>query len=160
MATNRGKSWEEHFKSDWQNSFPKTFILRLPDQMTGWKVTSANICDFIAFNKGKLYLLECKSHKENTIPFSDIPQYDRMLPYKGWEGIRAGIIVWAIDHQRVFYLPISTMEKMKEDGKKSFHFIKDLELFSPYKIYELPSVCKRVYPTVDYTVLLNLQEGE
>ena len=35
MAVN-GKAFEEHFKEGWKKSFPDSFILRLPDQMSGY----------------------------------------------------------------------------------------------------------------------------
>ena len=55
---------------------------------------------------------------------------------------------------------ISTITKMKADGKKSFHFVKDTDIFSPYKVYEIPSTLKRVFLDSDYTILTTLQEGE
>lgn len=67
MADNKGKLFEKHFKSDWEKSFPGTFIYRLQDSMGGFKGIS-NICDFICFNNGNLYLIECKKHKGNTLP--------------------------------------------------------------------------------------------
>ena len=43
------------------------------------KFTSVNICDFIAYTEGKLYLLECKSHSGASLPFSVISQYDKRI---------------------------------------------------------------------------------
>lgn len=47
---------------------------------------------------------------------------------------------------------------MKEDGKKSIN-IKYLET-QEYKIYEIPSKKLRVFMESDYSVLMNLKEGE
>ena len=69
MATNLGKKFEEKFSFDWKKCFPNTFLYRLKDQMTGYKITSQNPCDFLAFNNKKLWMLECKETKENTFNF-------------------------------------------------------------------------------------------
>ena len=63
-----------------------------------------------------------------------------------------------IDHDKVVYLPVSSVTKMMEDGKKSFN-IKMLEDKS-YNIIEIPSVKKRVFLDSDCSILVNLKEGE
>ena len=64
MAQNKGKVWEEKFKQDWKKTFPGTFIFRLKDQMTGYKETSGNPCDFLCYpGENKLFMVECKEHK-------------------------------------------------------------------------------------------------
>lgn len=63
-----------------------------------------------------------------------------------------------IDHSLVVYLPIKTIEKMKQDGKKSFN-VKDLEN-SIYRIIVIPSKKKRVFLDSDYTILKTLEEGD
>ena len=53
MAVNRGKQFEDVFRKDWKQSFPDTFLLRLPDQTSGF-YGSRNLCDFIAYFDGIL----------------------------------------------------------------------------------------------------------
>ena len=53
---------------------------------------------------------------------------------------------------------IKEMEKMVKDGKKSIG-LKMLEEKS-YNIIEIPSEKKRIYLDSDYTVLMNLKDGE
>ena len=77
----RGKQFEEQFKKDWKESMPDSFCYRLHDQVTGYKVTSRNPCDFICYKFPYLYLLEIKSHEGNTFPFSAFRQYDEMIKY-------------------------------------------------------------------------------
>ena len=90
---NRGKNFELKFRKDLQKSFPNSFILRLNDQITGYKETSKNPCDFILFNSGKLFLLEVKTHKGASLPFSAIPQYERLLNYEEIPGCFKGVIL-------------------------------------------------------------------
>ena len=152
MAINKGKAWEDKFRQDWRRCFPNSFMFRLKDQMTGYKETSGNPCDFLCFpGNRELFLIECKEHKGASIPFTAIPQYDRLLEYCGLPGVRAGVVLWLSDKDRVFWISIEEMEKMVKDGKKSI----GLKMFEDksYNIIEIPSVKKRVYLDSDYTVL-------
>lgn len=155
MSINYGKKFEASFLKDWTNCFPNTFIIRLPDQQSGYFGTSRNICDFIAFNK-KLYLLECKSITGNTFPISNLTQYDKLITYKDLVDIKIGIVIWFRDHDKILYIPLSTFEKLIKDDKKSFNikYLKENE----YKSIEIPTIKKRTYLTADYTVLLNEEE--
>ena len=153
-----GKQFEKVFLKDWKRTFPGSFILRLPDQISGYKTTSKNICDYIGFNKGTLYLLECKSHKGNTLPFQNISQYDKLVENVGIEGVRVGVIIWFYEHDKVWYVPISTISKMKEDGKKSVNVRTDMDL--GYNIIEIPSIKKRTFLESDYSILTGLKENE
>lgn len=151
-----GKAFENRFKLEWEKSFPDSFILRLPDQMSGYKCSN-NICDFICFNDGVLYLIECKAHKGASIPFDKISQYSKLLEKANIYGIRSGVILYLYEKYRVFYIPVTTIKKMKEDGKKSVG-IKALE--EGYNIIEIPSKKLRVFMDSDYSILQNLKEGE
>lgn len=153
--TSKGKSFEEKFKEDWKKSFPDSFILRLPDQMSGYN-SSSNLCDFICFNKNILYLIECKTHKNASLPFTNITQYDKIKMKVGIKGVRAGVVLWLYDKDKVLYVPISTITQMKKDGKKSVG-LKAIE--EGYNIIEIPSKKKRVYMDSDYTCLSSLEEG-
>lgn len=154
----RGKQFESKFKEDWLKSFPDGFLYRLPDQMSGYKAASKNLSDFIGFNLNTLYLIECKSHEGNTFPFSCLTQYDKLIHKVGIKGVRVGVILWMIDHDKVVYIPISTITKMKEDNKKSFN-IKMLET-KEYNVIEIPSKKLRTFMDSNYLCLKNLQEGE
>ena len=158
MPVNYGKAFESKFKEDWIVSYPLSFIYRLNDQLSGYKVVSKNICDFICFNDGILYLIECKSHNGNTFPLANLTQFDKLKEKVGIPGVRAGVILWMIDHKKVLYIPVSTFKKLKEDGKKSVN-IKMLADKS-YNIIEIPSTKKRVFMDSDYSCLKNLKDGE
>lgn len=156
MAQNRGKEFEARFKQQFLASFPNSFILRLPDQVSGYKYTSSNICDFIGYAKGKLYLIECKTHLGASFPLSNLSQYNKLLPYVGIPGVRVGVVLWLIDKDKIFYVPISTVIQMKIKNKKSISY-KDTD---KWRIMEIPSIKKVVFMDSDYSVLDLLEEGD
>lgn len=158
MADSLGKKFEQKFALDWRKSFPNTFLYRLKDQMTGYKVTSQNPCDFLAFHHKKLWLLECKETKENTFNFAKLTQLENLKSYLGLEDVYSYVIIWFSTHDKVIAVPIMTVVKMKEDNLKSIN-VKMLQDKS-YNIIEIPSVKKRVFLDSDYSGLLNLKEGE
>lgn len=157
-VSNKGKIFEDIFKHDFLKSLPSenTTIDRLVDVMTGYK-NICNVSDFIGYSYPYIFYLECKSHRGNTFNFkSDLRQYDNLVRKIGIKGVRSGVILWMIDHDSVFYIPAATIKQMKADGKKSFN-INDYE---NYRIFEIPTIVKRTYPTSDYSILLTLQDGD
>jgi len=132
-------------------------LYRLPDQVSGYKQTSQNPCDFLAFNNGMLWMLECKETKEGTINFAKIPQLDRLKEYVGLKDVNPYIIVWFSKFDKVIACHASEALKMQADGKKSIS-LKMLEDKS-YNIIDIPSVKKRVFLATDYTYLLQTVKG-
>ena len=157
MANNRGKQFEQKFFQDFKTSFPGGTIDRIYDTTNGYK-TISNISDFIGYVYPNILYLECKSHQGNTFPLINLTQYEKLKSKVGIKGVRAGVILWFIDHARVCYVPISTITQLKKDEKKSVN-VKMLDDQS-YNIIEIPSVKKRVFLDSDYTVLANLKDGE
>ena len=155
MAVNKGKAWEAKFRTDFMKSFPNGSIDRLYDPVGGYYGIN-NICDFIAYDFPQIYCLELESHKGNTFPFTCLPQYDKLTSKVGIKGVRAGVVLWFIDHDQVIYAPISTITKMKNDGKKSIN-VKELD---DYHLIKLPGQKKRVFVECDYRVLKDLDEGD
>lgn len=155
MAVNKGKAWEAKFRTDFMKSFPNGSIDRLYDPVGGYYGIN-NICDFIAYDFPQIYYLELKSHKGNTFPFTCLPQYDKLTSKVGIKGVRAGVVLWFIDHDQVIYAPISTITKMKNDGKKSIN-VKELD---DYHLIKLPGQKKRVFVECDYRALKDLDEGD
>ena len=132
-------------------TFPNSFILRLPDQQSGYYGSSKNICDFILYTKGTLFLLECKSHKGNTFPLSNLTQFGKLQEYKDINGVKPGLILWFIDHDVVCWVPIRTVIHYADAGKKSIN-INDLDS-DEFPIVRLNSEKKRTYMTTDYSGL-------
>ena len=79
---NTGKKFEEDIKKSIDDT---AFLYRLKDSGGSWqggnkgRFTPSNICDFILFKGSKLYLLELKSHKGKSIPYTAIKQLDKLL---------------------------------------------------------------------------------
>lgn len=123
---NKGKDFEQFFKRDFIKTFPKYDIIRLKDTMSGYKMTSRNISDFVLFLSDRLVYAETKTHLGNTFPWSAFSQYDLMLEkyYEDKSNVYCGVFVWFQDHQRVIYVPIEECEKMKNDGLKSINITK------------------------------------
>ena len=157
MANNRGKQFEEQFRKDFLKTFPDGFILRLPDQMSGYKSYSQNPCDFICFTNGKLFLMECKSHKGASLPFDVITQFDKLASYSDIPDVYAGVVIWLYEKDKVLYAPINLIKRLKGEGKKSIG-IKALNEYEEF--IEIPSEKKRVMMNSDYSILLNLGENK
>jgi len=156
-AGNRGKQFEERFKLDWKRTVPNASLDRLYDQVSGMK-TISNISDFIGYSYPNIFYLECKSTKENTFNFSYLTQYEKLKPKVGIPGVRVGVVIWFINHDRVVYVPIGTVSKMKEDGLKSVN-IRTLD-GSGYRFFEIPSKKLRVFLESDYGVLMSTEDGD
>jgi len=119
------------------------------------KFTSANPCDFICYKYPNLYCIECKSVSGNTFPITNLTQLDKLKSFLGIEGIRCGVLIWFIDHDKEVYVPIKTFIKLQQEDKKSFN-IKT----TPQEDYLLiPTIKKKVFLDADYSILLNLEEG-
>lgn len=156
MAVNRGKAFEQKVKEDWKKTFPDSVIIRLPDQMSGYKGSSANVSDFIGFNQTKLFLLEAKTTQINTFPLTNLRQYNDLLAYKNITNVYPGVILWFIKHDKIIFVPINSIEKMKKDGKKSIN-VKMLDE-NVYYMVEIPSKKKKVFLDSDYSILMNIKE--
>lgn len=164
MAYNKGKAFEDKFKGDFQK-VPNATIDRLYDVTNGYK-NIKQCSDFIGFIAtkqvdevvyGNIYYLECKSCKGASIPFSNISQYDNLLKKMNRPGVRAGVILWLYEKDKVWYIPVKTIKQMKADGEKSIGL---RHIGSKYRFIEIPSVKKRVFMDSDYSVLTELQEGD
>ena len=159
MAINRGKQFESKVKEDLMKSLPDPSIDRIYDPQ-GLMYGISNPSDFIAYSFPFMFYIECKSHRGNTFPWTNLTQYEKLTAKIGIKGVRAGVILWMIEHDVVVYIPISAVKVMKEDGKKSFNVKMLTE--DKYKdlIHVIPSIKKRVFMDSDYSILMNLKEGE
>ena len=154
---NRGKQFERKFAEDVTKTFKNCVLIRLPDQLSGYKYSSSNICDFLLYTYPNFYLIECKSKDGNTFPFSNLSQYDKLVSKVDIPGVRAGVLIWFKDHDKVIYVPIKTITQMKKDQKKSINIKTDLD---KYRIFEIPGKKKRVFIECDYSILTTLEDGD
>lgn len=146
---NYGKDWEEHFKNDFIGTFPGQFIYRLKDDVSMRKGSGRNPCDFLAHVDNTLYMLEVKCTYENTFNFSYLRQYNDLTTYLGLKNVEIGVIIWYISNDKVLYVPIETIIKMKKDGEKSINIRK----LKDYKVIQVPATKLRVFMKCDYSFM-------
>ena len=154
MAKNYGKEFEQKFKEDFLK-LGDCCADRLYDVVTGYK-SIKQVADFLCYKFPNNFYIECKSHRGASIPISNITQYDKLKEKIGITGVRAGVVLWLVDKDKVMYIPMSTIKQLKENGEKSI----GIRHLKEYNIYEIPSVKKRVFMDSDYSILLNLKDGE
>ena len=144
---NYGKQFEARFREDFKKSFPGSFIMRLADSTSGYYGASRNPCDFICLVDGALHLVEVKCHYGNTFPLSCLRQYDLLDAYSKCDGVKAEVVIWFIDHEKVVLSPIESLRRIKEAGGKSVN-ARD---FAGWGISEVPSKKLRTFLTSDYS---------
>ena len=157
--TDIGKKFEDRFKTDYKRCFPGTFIYRLPDQQSGYAGGgSQNPCDFVCYPGSCELMVECKATKGSSINFSKIPQYDRLLDYKGLYRTHPGVIVWFYEKDTIIWVSIEEMEKMVLDGEKSIG-LRMIDEKKPYKkaynIITVPAQKLRTFMEADLNYLVN-----
>lgn len=156
MAVNRGKQFEEKFKRDF-SIIPNCSLDRLYDTTNGFK-SITNICDFIGYVFPNIFYMEVKSIQGNTFPLRNLTQYSKMVRKVGIKGVRVGVIIWYTEKDRVIYIPIKTITQMIKDQKKSVN-IRTIDS-DGYRFIDIPSKKKIVFMDSDYSVLLDLEEGD
>ena len=122
---NRGKQFENVIRKAFVD-VPDTSVDRVPDQMSGF-YGSSNICDFVVYHYPTQYYIECKVTHGNTFPLSRITdkQLYGLCDKSKIFGVVAGVIVWWIDKDVTKFIPIETIMRMKESGKKSVSYAYD-----------------------------------
>ena len=161
--TDIGKKWENKFKSTWEKQFPGTLIYRLPDQQGGYAgAGGSNPCDFMCYPGTGVLMVECKAHKGASIPFNDIPQYERQLEYKCCYKTFPGVLVWFYEKDVIIWVSIEEMEKMVLDGEKSIglRMIDDKKPYKKtYNIITVPAQKLRTFMEADLKYLVEHLEG-
>jgi len=117
-----GKRFENNFKG----SVPKeVFYYRFKDGSASWggnesvRFQSSNICDCMIYANGSLCLLELKSHKGKSLPFSAVRdnQLEELMGAYD-KGVLAGLLVEFSDVKRVFWLDISIYNDYTKDSDR------------------------------------------
>ena len=123
---NRGKKFEDIIRKAFE-AIPDVSVDRLRDAPRKLKGVD-NPSDFIVYKKPHEIYVECKSHKGNTLPFSCIreEQIRGMFEKAKIEGVKAGVIIWYIDHDLTVWIPIEEVVYWKDIGNKSIN-IKNIQ---------------------------------
>ena len=131
---NEGKKFEE----DFIKSLPeKVFRIRLKDA-GGWnkseelRFTSSNPCDFIIQSqKNSLFILELKTHKGKSIPYSAMKQIEQLYKLQEkYEYIDCSFIINFRDLNKTFIINVIDLIEIQKHNldRKSFAY-KDIEMF-------------------------------
>ena len=155
MAVNRGKDFEKVIKKAFELQ-PNLSVDRFPDPMAGY-AGIRNICDFGVYFYPHYYYLECKAIRGNTLNFNSQitqDQWNGLLAKSKIRGIRAGIIVWFIEHDITVYVSIQVLELLKSNGAKSLH-INDL-LENKIHFIKIKAKKKRVLYEYDISDILEV----
>ena len=131
-------------------SVPGVSIDRIYDVTYGYKSIS-NVSDFVVYKYPEIFYMEVKSIHGNTFPLTNLTQYEKLKAKIGIKGVRAGVTIWFCDRDRVIYVPVETIKRMREEGLKSVNIrtIDDTD----YEFINIPSVKKRVFMDSDYRVI-------
>ena len=95
------------FEKEFFNSLDNIFVQRIKDNTLRFENVK-NVCDFIVFRQPFLYLVEPKTTKLRSLPFSNISQFqiDFLYHYSKQKGIVAGFIINFRSHDyKTFFLP-------------------------------------------------------
>jgi recombination protein U len=135
------KNCGKRFEEDFAKSFPKeVFIYRLRDNAGAWsgheigdkgnngiRFTTTNICDFIAYSSrcNKLLLLELKSFKGKSCPFTNLKEHQIKSLYK--EGQKGGAEAYFIlnfrDLNETFAVKVELIYNFyQKSERKSFDY--------------------------------------
>lgn len=161
---NRGKQFEEQVRAGFEK-VPDTSVDRLIDPQNGFAGVR-NICDFIVYHKPTQYYVECKSCYGNTLSIhSNDPkrkygnitnnQWEGLLEKSKIPGVKAGVIIWFIDHGDTYWLDIRLLQKMRDEGYKSIKFFPEWADDSTYDLWgRIPGKKLRVLFDYDFTDFL------
>lgn len=155
MAANRGKKFELKVRED-LSKIQELSLDRLTDNMSGY-LNIKNVSDLIFYKYPFICYCEVKSHLGNTFPLANLTQYEKLIAKKGIKGVRAGVVLWFIDHDRVLWVPIEAFERLKKEDKKSINVKMDYE---EYNVIQIPSQKRRVFMDSDYSVLFSVWEKQ
>lgn len=114
---NKGKKFEDVVRKAFEK-VPNLDITRLRDAPRKLKGVD-NPSDFIVYKKPHEIYVECKSHTGNTLPFSCIreEQITGLEKKSRIYGVKAGVIIWFIDHDITIWSDIDSIITWKAFNK-------------------------------------------
>lgn len=142
MSESLGKKAEGKIK-EWLNRPEDGYSFdRLYDQLSGYYLTSRNICDFICYKYPYIYYIESKETEADRFYFDMIQphQHDGLLEKSKIKGCYGLVIVLFTTYKRAFVLKIQDIVELENQGKKSLNIKKIDKWAIPYKeIQTIPS---------------------
>ena len=138
----------KEFEKDFQNSIKEGYLYRLRDSGGSWqggnksRFTPSNICDFIYFKSPKMYLLELKSHKGKSIPYTALKQLDKLVEVNNrkLENLKALFILNFADLEETYVIEAESIASIKESKSRKSLSIEDVREYG----YKVDQVKKKV----------------
>ena len=158
MNDNLGKEAEQKIRNWLDRPEAGYSFDRLYDQMTGFYMTSRNICDFILYKHPNMYYIESKATWHDRFDFTIIPdhQINGLLNKSKINGCYGWVVVLFATYKRAFKFEIQDIVKSMESGKKSVNITKIDKWMIPYKeIQTVPNSHKKLLdyaPEFDYLI--------
>ena len=127
----------KQFENDLKKSVPgNVFYYRFRDGTGAWgegektRFQATNICDCLLFDGKKLLLLELKSHKGKSVPFTAVRQnqVEGLSKAASYENIVPGMVFNFRDESETYFVPIRHVEYyIAHSERKSFplNFIRE-----------------------------------
>ena len=142
---NRGKDFEHQIEKGLKQ-IDDIEVYRIPDQMT-YMTGSKNPCDYFVYKCPTLFAIECKSVHGNTLPFSNISefQWSELLRMSRVTGIVACVLCWFVDRDCTKFIPIEVLEELRQSGKKSIRY--DCE---DVRVLDIPGKKRRILWDYDF----------
>ena len=146
---NTGKKFEEDIKKSIDDT---AFLYRLRDSGGSWqggnksRFTPSNICDFIYFKSPKMYLLELKSHKGKSIPYTALKQLDKLTDVNNrkLENLKALFILNFADLEETYAIEAESIASIKDSKDRKSLSIEDVREYG-YKIKQEKKVKRFKY---------------
>ena len=116
MRIMTGISSGKRFEQNWKNSIPKDiFYYRFRDGSSSWggndkvRFQQTNICDCLMFDGDYLYLLELKSTKGKSLPFSNIKEHQikDLLWASDYANTICGLVIEFSELSECYFIEIS-----------------------------------------------------
>ena len=119
MAVNRGKQFEQEVRHQLMGI--KGVSIDRAYDFTSHQKGIAYGWDFFVYKYPCMLYLECKTVNKGTFPLNRLtPSQIGQLPVKGkLEGVNAGILLWFIENNKTFYVPIDIVMWHLNRGNKS-----------------------------------------
>ena len=120
---NSGKRFEQNFKK----SIPKDiFFYRFRDGSSSWggndkvRFQQTNICDCMMFDGEYLFLLELKSTKGKSLPYSNIKEHqiDDLLWASEFANVICGLVIEFADINECYFIEINGFKKYKNESNR------------------------------------------
>lgn len=151
MNDNTGKKAEAKIREWLDRPEDGYAFTRLYDQLTGYYMTSRNICDFICYKYPNIYYIESKETEADRFDFSMIQphQKDGLIEKSKIEGCYGWVIVLFTSYKRAFRFNASDIAELEAQGTKSLNIKKIDKWTINYK--ELKTIPNNRKFMLDYT---------